>query len=442
MTWRDVTTGFATMAVLAAVSGSGRVFVGGLDAAPAPQRADTIVKQAGRPVFAKGGTLVPDLSIGVVDGAQEYMFGSVRDVLETRDGSILVVDGQAFAIRQYDAKGAYVRTLGRKGQGPGEYTHPGLLAELPDGRILLVDGGGVRINVYSRTGESIDTWSLALAGSNVASSRIIVDTTGTVVIPLYAFGGGILEGSRLLRFGPDGRMVDTIHAPVFAYTPPTATSRTARGNVVASIPFFPVTDWHWSPLGYMVTGVANRYAFELRLPRPGPTSSATIPAMRYRGPTTVWRPGDPVVSIRHNVPPVPINEEQRSVERTGVERIIRQLDPTWRYAGPDIPRVKPPFKRLRVGEDGTLWVHLSTPGERYMPDPPPSGSPTAAAGPLLPRWREPAVYDVFEPDGRYLGRVSMPRNVTIFRLSRDKVWGTAADDDDVAIVKRFRIDWR
>jgi hypothetical protein len=138
---------------------------------------------------------------------------------------------------------------------------------------------------------------------------------------------------------------------------------------------------------------------------------------------------------------VTVSEEQRSVERAGVEAILRNADPTWRYAGPDIPRIKPPYKRLRVGEDGTLWVHLSTPGERYMPDPPPSGSPVAA-GPLLPRWREPALYDVFEPDGRYLGRVSMPSNVTIQRLTRDKVWGVVADEDDVAIVKRFRINWR
>ena len=163
--------------------------------------------------------------------------------------------------------------------------------------------------------------------------------------------------------------------------------------------------------------------------------------MRYRGPTAPWVSGDRIVSIRHSVPPVTVSDEQRSVERAGVEAILRNADPTWRHSGPDIPRIKPPYKRLRVGEDGTLWVHLSTPGERYMPDPPPSGSPMAA-GPVLPRWREPAVHDVFEPDGRYIGRVSMPSNVTIIRVARDRVWGTATDDDDVAIVKRFRIDWR
>jgi hypothetical protein len=116
------------------------------------------------------------------------------------------------------------------------------------------------------------------------------------------------------------------------------------------------------------------------------------------------------------------------------------MEPTYRYSGPDIPRTKPPWKDLRVGDDGSIWVHLSMPGERYMPDPPASGAP--GAGPLLPKWREPAVYDVFDPDGRYLGRVTRPTNVTIMRMTRDRVWASVSDDDDVEVVQRFRIDWR
>ena len=405
------------------------------------QRADTVVKQAGRAAYPNGGTLVAELTIGVVDGAQEYMFGNVRDVLELRDGSTLVVDDKAFAIRQYDAQGAHVRTIGRKGQGPGEYTRPGMLAELPDGRILLVDGGNVRVNVYARNGEPVESWRLAVAGGNVASSRIIVDTTGTAVIPLYVFGGGITEGQRLLRFAPDGRIADTIYAPVFAYTPPRADVRTARGSASAGIPFFPVTRSAWSPLGYMVTGVADRYAFELRVPRPARESAGTsIPVMRYRGPTAPWVPGDPVVSVRHAAAPVSVSDEQRSVEKAGVEAMLRQVDPAYRYSGPDIPRTKPPWKDLRVGEDGSIWVQLSMPGERYMPELRAAGTPNP--GPRLPRWREPRVHDVFEPDGRYLGRVTIPNNVTLFRVTRDRVWGTFADEDDVVVVKRFRIDWK
>ena len=120
--------------------------------------------------------------------------------------------------------------------------------------------------------------------------------------------------------------------------------------------------------------------------------------------------------------------------------MLRRIDPAWRYSGPEIPRIKPPYKDLRVGEDGTIWVHLSMPGERYLPDPPAGASPGGRA--VLPQWREPAVYDVFEPDGRYIGRVSRPTAVTMLRMTRDRVWGSMRNEDDVEIVKRFRIDWR
>ena len=438
MRWNHVRTGFTLIALCMSptVTLAFQSTVAGT-----PPRADTIVKQAGRPVYPNGGSLVPELSIGVVEGPQEYMFGNVRDVLELRGGSILVVDAQSFAIRQYDAKGTYVRTLGRRGQGPGEYTRLGMVGELPDGRILVVDGGSVRVNVYSRDGESVDTWKFGFAGGNVASSRITVDTTGTAVATVYAFGGGIAEGGRLLRFAPDGRIVDTIPAPVFAYSPPNASASTGRSSASAVIPLFPVTRWAWSPLGYMVTGVSDRYAIELRIPaRGGSSPTVVIPALRYRGPTRPWRPGDPVVSIRRTVPPVSVSDEQRSAERASVEAILRNIDPSWRYSGPDIPHVKPPYKDLRIGEDGTIWVHVSMPGERYMPDPPPAGAPVV--GPVLPRWREPAAYDVFEPDGQYVGRVSRAANVTMLRMTRDRVWGTLRDDDGVEVVKRFRIIWR
>jgi hypothetical protein len=365
----------------------------------------------------------------------------VVDILELRDGSTLVVDGRSVAVREYDTNGAYVRTFGRRGQGPGEYLRPGMLGELRDGRIILVDGANARVNVYSRGGEPAQTWSIKAMGSNVSSSRVTVDTTGTAVVAASAFGGGIAEGLRLLRFAPDGRIVDTVHAPTFPFTPPLAELKTTRMSAFQVIPFFPTPRWVWSPLGYLVTGVPTRYAFELRIPRTRtPPAGVAIPAMQYRGPTALWSPTDPVVSIRHTVPPVPVSDEQRSAERALVQANMRMADPTYNYDGPEIPRIKPPYKDLRVGDDGSIWVYLSMPGERYVPEP--RATPSPMPQPTVPRWREPRVHDVFEPDGRYLGRVTIPNDVTLIRMTRGRVWGTFADEDDVVVVKRFRIDWK
>jgi hypothetical protein len=335
----------------------------------------------------------------------------------------------------------YVRTIGRRGQGPGEYTRPSRIAALADGRTLLVDGGTGRINVYSPNGESVATWTLTAAGIRVIPTDIRVDTTGTTVVTVSVTRDGVFSGPQFLRLAPDGLVVDTIAAPDFGYTRPMVEVKGGTMSAGAVVPFFPETHVVWSPLGYMVSGLPARYAFELRMPPARAASPGNaLPAMGYRGPTAQWAAGDPIVSIRHSTPPVEVPEEQRAAERAGVEAILRNVDPSWRYSGPEIPRVKPPYKDLRVGEDGTIWIQLSMPGERYMPDPPPPGAPVM--GPVLPRWREPTVYDVFEPDGRYLGRLTRPANVSLFRMTRDRAWGTVRDDDDVAVVRRFRIVWR
>ena len=41
-----------------------------------------------------------------------------------------------------------------------------------------------------------------------------------------------------------------------------------------------------------------------------------------------------------------------------------------------------------------------------------------------------------------LGRVQVPPRVSTVYRRGDYVWGVAYDDDDVATVKRFRINWR
>jgi hypothetical protein len=81
--------------------------------------ADTIVRFAQRPIHPGVSTLVEELSIGVADGAEEYMLGEIADIALGADGSIYAFDRQVPAIRQYDARGKFVRTIGRRGQGPG-----------------------------------------------------------------------------------------------------------------------------------------------------------------------------------------------------------------------------------------------------------------------------------------------------------------------------------
>jgi hypothetical protein len=103
----------------------------------------------------------PSLSIGEVDGEAPYLFGGISDrgVTVLADSTISIVDAGPGTreIRLFDRSGRFLRSMGRIGQGPGEFgsiphTHPH-----PSG-VLAYDGNLRRITVFSHDGELVESW--------------------------------------------------------------------------------------------------------------------------------------------------------------------------------------------------------------------------------------------------------------------------------------------
>ncbi len=55
------------------------------------------------------------------------------------------------------------------------------------------------------------------------------------------------------------------------------------------------------------------------------------------------------------------------------------------------------------------------------------------------RYRSSAVYEVFSPNGRFLGRVPLPPRTTLIQADGDSFWGIMRDADDLPSVVRFRL---
>lgn len=91
-------------------------------------------------------------SIGSADGPAS--FGRVRSVIADGDGNIYVADAQASEIRVFAPDGRHLRTFGRTGQGPGEFTDLYSIAWMGD-TLAALDPRAGRISLLSRTGEWI-----------------------------------------------------------------------------------------------------------------------------------------------------------------------------------------------------------------------------------------------------------------------------------------------
>ena len=64
-------------------------------------------------------TLTATLSVGEMEGQPEFLFGRVNSIAVDDSGTLYVLDSQADEIRAFGSDGTFLRTLGRRGEGPG-----------------------------------------------------------------------------------------------------------------------------------------------------------------------------------------------------------------------------------------------------------------------------------------------------------------------------------
>lgn len=82
--------------------------------------------------------LEEDLVIGGGEEFDEnYNFRYIRDIEVDDEGNILVVDFRDCRIQKYDKDGKYLQTIGRKGEGPGEFQRPSRTYLAPDGKLYV-----------------------------------------------------------------------------------------------------------------------------------------------------------------------------------------------------------------------------------------------------------------------------------------------------------------
>ena len=148
------------------------------------------------------------------------------------------------------------------------------------------------------------------------------------------------------------------------------------------------------------------------------------------------RPGAPL-RIERNADPILVQDQEAAdYKRARTENFQREF-PGWVWNGPAVPRTKPAFRDIFAGEDGRVWVQLYQPGVRDSTE-----QAASTRGYILPAWSEPVVFDVFEPDGRYLGSVTTPWGFQTYPepvFRGDTVWAAVEDTEGVRYVRRFEI---
>jgi hypothetical protein len=104
--------------------------------------------------------LKPLFSLGGESTDPNQLFGMVDEILVDDQYNSYLLDRQLNEIKIFDAKGEYLRTIGRKGEGPGEFNQPNTFFFLPKDRIGVSQMMPARIAVLDEQGQGHDDFPI------------------------------------------------------------------------------------------------------------------------------------------------------------------------------------------------------------------------------------------------------------------------------------------
>ena len=116
--------------------------------------------------------IAKERQIGELDGPEEFLFVYITDVAVNSKGDFYVADRMLNEVRKFNKDGEYLLTVGRFGQGPGEFQSIQIVCVNNLNELIVFDAGLGRISVFSDSGEFIKTTKKLLENSWISPSKI------------------------------------------------------------------------------------------------------------------------------------------------------------------------------------------------------------------------------------------------------------------------------
>lgn len=154
------------------------------------------------PNITLGGTA--RTSIGREDGPEHFLFGEIAAAASNSRGEVVAVDRKVSDVRQFDAGGVFVKQVGRRGAGPGEFRAPHSLLVTPNDEMWVVDMQQ-RLTVFAPSSdgyklartipvEAVGIRSMCLLGNDLVANAVSMSDPHTIRVldaqarPIRSFG--------------------------------------------------------------------------------------------------------------------------------------------------------------------------------------------------------------------------------------------------------------
>ena len=123
----------------------------------------TVVKNPIEPMYGEDALeLDEELSIGEAEGKEEYMFSGLRQLAIDDRGHIFALDMRAKHVKVFTRSGEYLKTIGKEGQGPGEFHLPAIERITSDNKLMVLEM--MKISYFTLEGEFIRSQNTSAQG--------------------------------------------------------------------------------------------------------------------------------------------------------------------------------------------------------------------------------------------------------------------------------------
>jgi len=185
-------------------------------------------------------TIEEDLSIGGAQGGEESLFGYISLIAVDNEENIYVADTKDAHIQVYDSEGNYLRTIGRRGQGPGEFNSILSFLITPNNELLVQDRSASRWTVFSLNGDYLKT--VLIKDTRILGVRRI-NSKGNYFVETTDFqrkgrNKSWHNAKEICEYTPDMRFIKTIIKDKFrdVTSPPMITRFTSSDLIIYGDP--------------------------------------------------------------------------------------------------------------------------------------------------------------------------------------------------------------
>jgi hypothetical protein len=336
----------------------------------------------------------PELDLGVVDGDPAFQFYQVFGGLRLDDGRIVIANGGSADVRVFRPDGSHLLSVGRKGEGPGEFNFPWTVWRVAGDSIAVYDYMLKRLTLFSNDFAFGRVALLSPALLN-APTPLGTFSNGDLLLydPIFDIPdvGFDTIWAYAHRYGLDGAVVDTLGRYSMGVM-----GRYEQVSVVGGPAFQPRTVVAVAGDG-LVVGPADDYRLHFLDPAGGLRRIAR------------WHDEDLAVTSADM-------EAYRTqvLARARDDNARRRAEA--RLASQPVSKSFPAYEALIADRAGNLWMR----------------------GPSRPSRDEPAHYTILR-DGRMVARAELPAGLRPLDIGANYLLGVVTDELDVEHVVLHRL---